>query len=358
DPTRADLISGYSYANCNLQPVMSTQRDSTKCPLACQYCRVKKAKCNGAKPCANCVVCLSLPLLRYQGSHSAQAHNEVCTYPAIQSGSRKRKEREADMEDRLHRLELLLRATAETQTHNQTQTQSQSQTNGEGQNQNPSAPYTAIPTSQESLQLRPLKASRLESVNNKSPHAGSAVNTAPDGSTAPSPHTQGNEGNCEHAPPLPQGTVLSQSKQEGSYDRILAVECDVSKVATSNQPPAPPAREAMQASVAADSDVFDSNPREDNTTSEQPGCTPYLAMCSVAAVEWVAKQVDSSERDVGESPLSTDVILRGEYLNRPSKHVRAAEPEFETAMRWTNGRNPFDNPIKFHETPESDCDTL
>jgi hypothetical protein len=194
-----------------------------------------------------------------------QSHNEVCTYSAVQPGSRKRKEREADMEDRLHRLELLLRAAAEAQSQNQTGTQSQ--TNGEGQNYTPSAPYTTLPTSQESLQQGPPKTRRLEAVNNKSPHTDLAGSIAPDGSTGRGPHSQGNDGNHEQVPPLPRETVPSQSDQEGSYNRILAVECDVTKVVTSSRPAAPPTRGAMQASVADGSDIFDSNPREDDVST-------------------------------------------------------------------------------------------
>ena len=67
-------------------------------------------------------------------------------------------------------------------------------------------------------------------------------------------------------------------------------------------------------------------------------------MCPVPAVEWVSKQVGTSEIDVGESPLSTDVLVRGEHLDRSFERTRAPEPEFETAMRWGNGQNPSEIP--------------
>ena len=69
--------------------------------------------------------------------------------------------------------------------------------------------------------------------------------------------------------------------------------------------------------------------------------TAYLSMCPPSAVEWVSKQVGTSELDVSESPLSTDVLVRGEHLERGGEQTRATEPEFETAMRWSNGQSPF-----------------
>lgn len=85
--------------------------------------------------------------------------------------------------------------------------------------------------------------------------------------------------------------------------------------------------------------------------------TPYLSMCPDPAVEWVSKQVGTSELDVGESPLSTDVLLRGEHLDRSLAQTRAVEPEFETAMRWSNGQSPFEAPLKYHEISGPDGDS-
>ena len=50
--------------------------------------------------------------------------------------------------------------------------------------------------------------------------------------------------------------------------------------------------------------------------------------------------MDTSEIDVGESPLSTDVLVRGEHLDKSFERTRVPEPEFETAMRWSNGQSP------------------
>lgn len=109
---------------------MSNQRESTKCPLACEYCRVKKAKCkrnaprprhpgltiftgSGTHPCGNCTVRDPGPSQMFIDSLS-QDHNEPCVFPERRRRSRKRKEREQDMEDRLARMEVLLRTATQS----------------------------------------------------------------------------------------------------------------------------------------------------------------------------------------------------------------------------------------------------
>ncbi|KAH6697406.1 hypothetical protein F5X68DRAFT_226782 [Plectosphaerella plurivora] len=73
-----------------------TQREAPKCPLACEYCRIKKAKCSGIQPCGNCI-----------------DHKEECVFPEKRPRTRKRKEREQEMERRLSMMETLLRAATQ-----------------------------------------------------------------------------------------------------------------------------------------------------------------------------------------------------------------------------------------------------
>lgn len=118
---------------------MPTRRESPKCPVACLYCRAKKAKCklygeiplgntmidaqdlsgNGLKPCGNCIVCMPLLLTAHLVLTLRKVHNESCTFPEVQPRTRKRKRREEKLEDRLREMEVLLREATEGQMSDQ-----------------------------------------------------------------------------------------------------------------------------------------------------------------------------------------------------------------------------------------------
>lgn len=224
-------------------------------------------------------------LSMYQVSHMAQVHKEVCNYPAVQPGTRKRKERESDMEDRLQRLELLLRAATEGQGQNQTQTQNQfhnrDQIYGERRDHDPSVPYTAVPISHESSQSRPARPRLEEPVNNKSPLSDSLANPAPDGGTARGPQAQGSGGHYEETatPQPPRETANLQFNRERAYNNKAAVEYEVSTVIPSSQARAPGTRESIPTSVAAGNDVFDSNSRKDGVSTMRFDSLRFVVFC-------------------------------------------------------------------------------
>ncbi|KAH7068618.1 fungal-specific transcription factor domain-containing protein [Paraphoma chrysanthemicola] len=62
-------------------------------PIACNYCRVKKIRCDGTSPCRNCVL-----------------HDEECVY-STRRRRRPRKEDAGGVDERLARIEALLQAT-------------------------------------------------------------------------------------------------------------------------------------------------------------------------------------------------------------------------------------------------------
>ncbi|KIW06082.1 uncharacterized protein PV09_03253 [Verruconis gallopava] len=77
-------------------------REGPKCPLACNYCRLKKAKCNGVRPCNNCV-----------------SRRENCVFaPAPQRKRKKAADSAKILEDRLARMESLFNAVVTERTPN------------------------------------------------------------------------------------------------------------------------------------------------------------------------------------------------------------------------------------------------
>lgn len=74
---------------------------------------------NGLKPCGNCIVRMPLLLTAHLVLTMQKVHNESCTFPEAQPRARKRKRREEELEDRLRRMEVLLREATEGQTSDQ-----------------------------------------------------------------------------------------------------------------------------------------------------------------------------------------------------------------------------------------------
>ncbi|KAH7137415.1 fungal-specific transcription factor domain-containing protein [Dactylonectria estremocensis] len=320
---------------------MPSQRVSPKCPLACYYCRVKKAKCDGLKPCGNCV-----------------SHREVCTFPEVPPRVRKRKEREQELEDRLVRMEQLLREATGGRTENQSLNQSQSEdAYGKGRANVSRASQPESPRVHEPRHSAPMSRLPDPVENSRSPTvvattaivpAGTAVQGAHQTLSPPTPHLQSQSIAPRDSPV--QDTALSDVTPERPFDHTFAEGYGASPVAipclpaVSSAPaacaavPFEPPREYlwnMPQSPGGEVDALRPKlPAYDDIFGQTEESERYLSLSSVPAVEWVSRQVGTFELD-SSTPLSTDVIVRTERLGQSLEQTRAPEPGLETALRWT-----------------------
>ena len=74
---------------------MPNPRAVPNSPRACSYCRIRKVKCDGSVRCSNCVT-----------------HDKECYYPPSQRGKHNKTRIRSNLEDRLSRMEALIKTTA------------------------------------------------------------------------------------------------------------------------------------------------------------------------------------------------------------------------------------------------------
>ncbi|KAH7126494.1 fungal-specific transcription factor domain-containing protein [Dactylonectria estremocensis] len=279
---------------------MSAQRESTKCPLACEYCRIKKAKCSGTHPCGNCT-----------------DHNEPCVFPERRRRSRKRKEREQDMEDRLARMEVLLRTAAQPSLAESRCEPSDSTVESiavayqDQWSQSPRQEPDSVPS--EGLEdlnspPRPLQDDELQAIL-PSPCQEMALvfSTATGLSPMIDPRLELSEpiSTTAHKAPL--------INEESTQERL-------------HMPVSPP-------STAAPDDCGPDTTAEQENSDPQ-GCPSYLSICTFPAAEWISRQVGKPEFLASARRLSKEV-MKGERLERVISPERAPEPDKETALKWT-----------------------
>ncbi|OOQ86995.1 hypothetical protein PEBR_18902 [Penicillium brasilianum] len=341
---------------------MPTRRESPNCPVACLYCRAKKAKCNGLKPCGNCIV-----------------HNESCTFPEVQPRARKRKRREDELEDRLRQMEVMLREATEGQKSNQNISRDVYQ-DGHAPIAGASEPVSPPPN--EDQQPASLGVHVNPAMNEKNVATTTVNDTAvgPGGTvihgsyeaiSPPTPRLQNqmlNSGDLSFSSQV-QEAASSELDQDRPHNDIPTAEYGTLPVTASCLSPitiaCAPVRSGeqsrkdpwvMPSSAAGKVHFFQSKLPDDDETSDLKGkesMSPpiyalyiililqkeldrYLSLCPVPAVEWVSSQINTPELTAGSTPLSTDVIIRGEPLEQSLERTRAPEPNSETAFQWAD----------------------
>ncbi|KAH7013830.1 fungal-specific transcription factor domain-containing protein [Ilyonectria destructans] len=281
---------------------MSNQRESTKCPLACEYCRIKKAKCSGTHPCGNCT-----------------DHNEPCVFPERRRRSRKRKEREQDMEDRLARMEVLLRTATQsnsTESRSGSIVDSISVASQEQWSRSPGQLANSLPSEPPEMMNSPPSSLRDDELQAILPSSCADMSLIFSSSTAFSP-------TMEARSDLP-GAIPANIPDLPPADTIRAQE-------TLQMPVSPP-------STAAPDDCASQGVDQEN--SDPQGCPSYLSICTFPAAEWISRQVGKPEF-VASARLLSKEVMQGERLDRVISPERAPEPDIVTASKWTKAY--FDN---------------
>ncbi|KAJ3547726.1 hypothetical protein NM208_g1363 [Fusarium decemcellulare] len=265
---------------------MSSQRESTKCTLACEYCRIKKAKCSGTFPCGNCT-----------------DHNEVCVFPERRTRSKKRKEREQEMEDRLARMEDLLRAAAGATTQRR----------------------HSVATADDG------------SVTSRARMSPGIVLLDP----MDSPQMQMPEADSQIILPSP-GTELPSVFPQVSHVSPVADMCSdtvPNHVAESlqQQDTCAPAAMRLPASPPSTIPVDNCSPQSSFTDLESnPGRGSCFSICALPAIEWISRQAGMSDFLASARRLSK-AVLEGERLDRVVHPVRAPEPDLNRALELSKG---------------------
>uniref|UniRef100_A0A8H7K6F2 Zn(2)-C6 fungal-type domain-containing protein n=1 Tax=Bionectria ochroleuca TaxID=29856 RepID=A0A8H7K6F2_BIOOC len=276
---------------------MAPQRESTKCPLACEYCRVKKAKCSGIFPCGNCT-----------------DHNEACVFPEKRKRTRKRKEREIEMEDRLARMEELLRASA---AHNSV---------GESQ---PSCRINSPDLSQESW-MRSTEQSAQNNCDGETseqtpPQLTPSAQEASSATIVASPYPAMSlifPDQIDYSQPLDQDTITI----DPSCSQIPTIQTANTISATSNfrVPVSPPSTTAAEHTASIEAEDQDENQE----------CASYLSICTFPAIKWVSSQAGMSDFLLSARRLSK-TVMQGERLGQVTGSTRTLEPSYEVAMEWS-----------------------
>ncbi|VUC32619.1 unnamed protein product [Clonostachys rosea] len=277
---------------------MPVQRESTKCPLACEYCRIKKAKCSGIHPCGNCT-----------------DHNEPCIFPEKRKRTRKRKERELEMDDRLARMEALLRASAAQNSISESR--SSCRVNSSDMSQDPWMRSTEQilhnddddgTAEREHAQLTPSVQEVSSATIVASPYPAMSL-LFPD--------------ETDFTQPLNHDTITIDT----NCSQIPTVQTTNNTCAASNlrMPVSPPSTTAADntASIEAESEV--------DFLLE---CASYLSICTFPAIKWVSSQAGMSDFIASARRLS-NTVTRGERLGQVIGSMRTPEPSYELATEWS-----------------------
>ncbi|CAH0046653.1 unnamed protein product [Clonostachys solani] len=360
---------------------MPPQRESTKCPLACEYCRVVGYFL--------VVIVQSVILIRgleSPGAHTSQDHHEPCVFPEKRKRTRKRKEREIDMEDRLARMEELLRASAAQNSI------SESQSSGR--------------INSPDLSQEPWMRNTEQSVQNNC-NGGTAGQTPPQltpsaqevssATIVASPYPAMSlifPDETDYSQPLDQDTITI----DASCSQMPAVQTTNTICAASNfrVPVSPPSTTAAEHTASIEAGVTYASPltfsartrlrtkvsssefiydKQQNWNSPKvdfiPECASYLSICTFPAIKWVSSQAGMSDFLVSARRLSK-TVMQGESLGQVVGSARTAEPSYQVAMEWSKAyfdscldsifgiihREDFENRLRdhFQTNPDSRSD--
>ncbi|CAG9988756.1 unnamed protein product [Clonostachys byssicola] len=296
---------------------MAPQRESTKCPLACEYCRVKKAKCKSKKNYNLCILTLTGHLTIGSGIFpcgNCTDHNEPCVFPEKRKRTRKRKEREIEMEDRLARMEELLRASAAQ--------------NSAGESR-PSCRINSPDLSQE-----PWMRNIEQSVQNSSdggtseltpPQPTPSAQEVSSATIAASPYPAMSlifPDQIDYSQPLDQDTITI----DPSCSQIPSVQTTNTICAATNfrVPVSPPSTTAAEHPASIEAEVIYAST-----------CASYLSICTFPAIKWISSQAGMSDFLVSARRLSK-TVMQGETLGQVAGPTRTPEPSYEVAMEWSN----------------------
>ncbi|KAH0842464.1 putative fungal specific transcription protein [Fonsecaea pedrosoi] len=332
---------------------MPARPEIPKCSVACNYCRLKKAKCTGSRPCTNCV------LIRIVDE---QSHREQCVFPD-KSSRRKTSHSQTFLERRIASLEQLL-------------------WQHEAPTRSTPAPSAPGPYVDEALERQPspisIQPSARSESSSKSPSTcrsfappDSSDNTSPGVPTwvsnsadvAPSifdiRDLAASEVNLSLADPV---LNLDNEPNNGSTSAIAPTSCE-----NLRQVPSPTRQDAGENTATSESSLVAENagelrdgtppsPMQEGDIQEHIGTitdrdsfgkvdidnvvtgkASFLTICSPHGVEWICQQLGNSDFHHSASRL-TVTITRSLKMTKPLSVERQPDPDYETALLWATGQ--------------------
>ncbi|KIW38530.1 uncharacterized protein PV06_09486 [Exophiala oligosperma] len=268
---------------------MTSQSSGSKCPSACNYCRVKKAKCSGTKPCHNCL-----------------SHQEVCWYPV--PTARKRKDTDGSLLGQFSHFQ----------------------------------PYT-YPNKAARPQKSPQRNSTLQPSGAKAPPRPiRPLGNSREGVEAPQPPTSE-----DHA--VPAGASVSRSQHNEQQISVQSESFDmrpeeVTQSVWCQRNPRCGQDDVLNADVCSPEDSLNTAPAliSPSTPADQfcgadegillDGTASYLPICTQPALDWVSRHIGVP--DFASIAKQLTLELMGHDRERAVPAERAIEPDFQTAWAW------------------------
>ncbi|KIW28929.1 uncharacterized protein PV07_04781 [Cladophialophora immunda] len=314
---------------------MPARSDVPKCSVACHYCRLKKTKCTGTRPCANCIV---IKLV------DEKAHREQCVFPD-QSVGKKRSHSQIFLEERVASLEQLLRQ--ETSQRSPTTASSGPIYHSDDHMVQQPNPKSVRPSVRPQSLAKPLSCRsddppngsvmgipRLPAWGSSSTDAATATifdlhDLAPSDANLPQTGPILDMGNESHhiSRPAPGPVFRAQSQQTYSPARQ-----GPSVVATDD---------AIGSTIVVEDTTADipyetpQSPEQEGDNQEHIGRASFLSLCSPLGVDWVCRQLGNSDFHNCASRLAI-TITRSLKMTRPLSIDRQPDPDYETAMLWAS----------------------
>ncbi|KAF2491273.1 hypothetical protein BU16DRAFT_564980 [Lophium mytilinum] len=282
---------------------MTSQRENPKCARACEYCRLKKIKCDAKQPCKNCVL----------------RHEECITIPLVRKNTR---ERHRLLQLRAERAEARLAAAGIANLDEPDSIiQSPPASNGEL-----FLPSPLGESARDSAATITTQVSAIESPRS----AFVALPRHPSFASSHRPQASMNDKQfiCNGDPVVRSITPLTWRQDFQNLSRPPYSDLDDSGQSQ--------ARTSMI------------SPTETSTTIEHHGPQSWLSICSDSGVRWVSQKIGIPDFNNSASSL-TNVISRGLKMQQMNKHQRP-EPDRETAWSYTKAY--------FEHTVEADIGSI
>ncbi|KAK2682033.1 Zn(2)-C6 fungal-type DNA-binding domain [Fusarium oxysporum f. sp. vasinfectum] len=304
---------------------MALSRPLPKCVVACRFCRDKKVKCSGTHPCANCVT-----------------HQQSCKYPEKTVRTRRQRAPQRSLEARLASVELLLTQSAQKPW-------SSSQVNG----LSPQPPNKTTPQEQQPhpIQTQPFSHTTetvpdampestvcvAEPRNTASPTGGVALGHAATNSPG---LTDGGRSESSDRQLVVQARTTEEPSLPPQDTPLEMIHATSHSFSVANDDPInldwPLVEPVMESPIRADQDQEHKEAEEDDHRGimyevVSPG---VLSICSSVSSDWICNRLGNQDFHASACNFSA-TMTRRLRLGRRLGGERAADPDYETAKKWT-----------------------
>ncbi|OAL50323.1 hypothetical protein IQ07DRAFT_587004 [Pyrenochaeta sp. DS3sAY3a] len=279
-------------------------REGPKCPLACNYCRLKKAKCDGSRPCRNCTV-----------------HKESCVYASPPQRARKRALENQSVLDRVARMESLFNASMADRVVNNAPNM-----NSGSQHLESSIPnHQVLQPQSDQMYISTLDSDLAQHAGGRqpSPRLNTGLSTASD-------LIDEAVDNVDMIPDLlPTPAASHETVADGGNSHEAA-----SAIMASHDPPRTDHPDVFQLSTPTTS-VEESVVSPQFSNAEHHGPVSYLSICSNPALEWITQAANAPEYANSARTFSMSTT-RNLKLEKKISDVRMVEPDYATACVYTD----------------------